>query len=74
MCSAVYAISVVCVCAPTPNYAGEHLLKLYKRVLGSKSQADVSYLTWVNMNRFFRTAAKKLSSAIDAYLKSSAEQ
>ena len=59
---------------PTPNYAGEHLLKLYKRVLGSKSQADVSYLTWVNMNRFFRTAAEKLSSAIAAYLQSSAEQ
>ena len=59
---------------PTPNYAGEHLLKLYKRVLGSKSQAAVSYLTWDNMNRFFRTAAKKLSSTIAAYLQSSAEQ
>ena len=59
---------------PTPNYAGEHLLNLYKRVLGSKSQADVSYLNWVNMNRFFRTAAEKLSSAIAAYLQSSAEQ
>ena len=56
---------------PTPNYAGEHLLKLYKRVHGTKSQADVSYLNWVNMNR---TAAEKLSRAIAAYLQSSAEQ
>ena len=51
------------------RYAADHLLSLYRRVLKYNSaKVTVSYLTWVNMTRFFRTAAEKLFRAVAAYI------
>ena len=51
----------------TENYAGINLLDLYARVCSLADRADVSYLTWDNMNRFFQTTAEKLCRALAAY-------
>ena len=63
----------------TKNYAGDLLLGLYNRLCQfchEKCQADVSYLTWINMNWFFKKTAEKLSWSLADYcsgLQSSAE-
>ena len=63
----------------TQNYAGDLLLGLYNRLCQfrhEKRQADVSYLTWINMNRFFEKTAEKLYWSLADYcsgLQSSAE-
>ena len=48
--------------------AADFLMGLYKRVSCHYSDADVSYLTWVNMTRFFRTTAEHLFRAMASYI------